>query len=69
MKKLPWLKALSGLCINLSAGWLGGAVISFNFLEPSRMGGFWILTYDLFFGIVFLLFTVKLEEYLERYEY
>ena len=62
----PWFKALSGLAINLSACWFGAAIITFNFLGPSRVGGFWILTYDVLFGILFLLFTVKLEKHLEE---
>ncbi|MBM4401799.1 MAG: hypothetical protein FJ044_00970 [Candidatus Cloacimonetes bacterium] len=62
----PWLKALSGLCVNLSAGWFGAALITFNFLDPSKKGGFWVLTYDIVFGTLFLLLTVRVEKYLEE---
>lgn len=60
----PWLKALSGLCINLSAAWFVLAFVTPNF-ELSRPDAFWVLTYDIYFGIVFLLIAVKLEKYLE----
>lgn len=62
----PWIKALSGLFINLSAGWFGAALISFNFLEFSKEGSFWVLMYDVVLGMLFLLLTVRLEKYLEK---
>jgi hypothetical protein len=61
----PWLKALSGLSINLAAGWLAAVVIVPNFAGLTKPGALWILTYDLLAAILFLLLTVKLEEFLE----
>lgn len=60
----PWIKALAGLCINLSAGWFGLAIITPNFSELSETEALLVLTRDVFFGILFLYLTVKLEEYL-----
>ena len=62
----PWFKALSGLAINLSAGWFTAIVIMPNFSPLITLGDFAVLTYDILFGILFLLFTVKLEEVLEK---
>lgn len=61
----PWFKALAALSINLSAGWFAAVLIVPNFSSLQNLADFGILTYDLFLGILFLRFTVKIEEVLE----
>lgn len=55
------LKALSGLTINLSAGWFGAFVISPNFSPIVGIKEILLLTYDVMFGILFLYLGIKLE--------
>lgn len=61
-----WLKALSGLSINLSAAWFATALIGVNIAAPKEFGELLVLTFNLVFGIIFLLLTVKFEENLEK---
>lgn len=65
-KRTSWLKALSGLSINLSAAWFAAAIIVPSFAH--RADWLFSLTADLFYGIVYLLFAVILEEKLNKYE-
>ena len=62
---LPWLKALSNICGNLSAGWFASV-----FIAPGIAGQLnpVILTINFLIGIVYLLITVKIEQILETYE-
>lgn len=55
-KKL-WLKALSGVCVNLSAAWFAAVLISPGFLPLDILA----LTRSFLFGTLFLLFSVKFE--------
>jgi len=57
-----WLKAFSGLCINLSAVWFGLAIITPNFVNLKEAEAIFVLLKDLFFGIVFLNLTALLEK-------
>lgn len=55
------LRTLSGLSINISAGWVGLAFLTPNFTDLSKPESISILIRDIFFGIVFLLLTFFLE--------
>lgn len=57
-----WGKALSGLTINLSAGWFGAVLILPNFSPVQSLADFGVLTYNLVFGSIFLVLTVLLEK-------
>lgn len=61
-----FLKALSAVLGNLSAGWFGVAIIVPNFVNPLTLDGFLILTRDVAFGIVFLAATVIIERILHH---
>lgn len=54
-----WFSILSDLAVNLSAG-LFGVVIVIPAVSKERRGGFWILTINLLFGIVFLIIAFEL---------
>ena len=55
------LKSLAALSINLSSAWFGAVFIFPEFgISVSR------LTTYLFFGIVYLLFSIILEEFLDN---
>lgn len=54
-----WLAVLSDLAVNLSAGSLGALVVVPAF-SKERRGGFWILTINLLFSIVFLIIAFEL---------
>jgi len=60
-----YIKALSGLSINLSAAWFGLAVVTPNFAALSRLETLIALTKDIGLGILFLLLTIRLEEELK----
>lgn len=62
----PWLRAFSGLFINFAAGYFALAFITPNFTNPATPNAFVILTWNILFGIVFLIASVKTEERLER---
>ena len=62
----PWLKALSGLCVNLSAAWFGVAFITPRFANLSEAEVLFVLTKSISSGIMFLLLTVEIEGYLLR---
>lgn len=55
------LRALSGLCINLSAGWFALAFITPNITAVSNTDDVLRLIYDVLFGILFLGLTVYIE--------
>lgn len=59
--KLAWLKALSGLSVNLSAAWFTLAIVTPNFSSLANIEALLVLTRDLVFGIVFLVLTVIFE--------
>lgn len=65
-KYRPWLRALSGLSINISAAWFALAFIGPNVSFPDSPEDFLKLTLNIVFGIVFLLLTVYLERRLEK---
>lgn len=54
-------RALSALFSNLSAAWFGLAFISPNFLPIKGFKEIFLLTIDVFWGIVFLWISYKLE--------
>lgn len=62
----PWLKALSGLFINISAAWFALAFIGPNVAFPKSPIEFVLLTSYMIFGILFLVLTVFLERGLEK---
>ncbi len=59
--KKAWLRTLSGLTINLSAGWFGLVLITPNFTDLSKIDGFIVLLGYLFLGIIFLFLTAFIE--------
>ncbi|OGM55637.1 hypothetical protein A3F62_02390 [Candidatus Woesebacteria bacterium RIFCSPHIGHO2_12_FULL_44_11] len=59
----PWVKALSGLFINMSAAWYATVFIGAIITE---VGDIWILITNLFFGTMCLVVSVRLEEILEN---
>ena len=61
-----WLKAFSGLCINLSAAWFGLAFVTPNFADLSNINILWVLIRDVLFGIVFLVLTAMIERRMEK---
>ncbi|HBQ50694.1 hypothetical protein A3B42_00895 [Candidatus Daviesbacteria bacterium RIFCSPLOWO2_01_FULL_38_10] len=62
----PYLKAFSGLSINISAAWFASAFIGTNLAFPRTAIAFIQLTSTILFGIVFLLATVLFEKELEK---
>ena len=62
----PWLKAYSGLSINISAGFLGVVFIGPNVSFPKNLWDFSILTVDIILAILFLLVTVWCEKELDK---
>jgi len=62
----PWLRAFAGLTINISAAWFAVAFIGPNVSLPSNLWEIFVLTWNIFFGIVFLLLTVSIERRLEQ---
>ena len=68
--KLPlarsWLKALSNLSINLSAGWFATVLIVPAFRDRPEF--LLSLTLNLLYGILFLYGSVRLESILEHYD-
>ena len=62
----PWLRALSALFGNLSAGWFGVAFITPNFADIASLAGAIVLTGDIFLGILLLLVVVRIEKELEK---
>lgn len=63
----PWLRAFSGLSINLSAGWFGVVFIGPNVSFPKNLWDFAVLTADIILAIVFLLVTVWCEKELQKW--
>lgn len=64
--KRPWLKAYSGLSINLSAALLAVAFIGPNISFPANPSEFISLLMYVGFAIMFLLITVWIEKELEK---
>lgn len=62
----PWLKAFSGLSINLSAAFLATPFIGLNIAFPNNVGQFFILTLHIVFAIVFLLLSILCERKLDN---
>ena len=58
------LKSLSGLCLNLSAGWFGVVFFVPNVVEISKIDSS-NLTYDISFGILCLVISIIIEYYLD----
>lgn len=65
-KHRPWIKAFSGLSINISAAWFAVPFIGPSISFPNDKSDFLVLTSDIGFGIVFLLLTVWCEGKLEK---
>ncbi len=57
-----WFRILSGLCVNLSAGWFAAILIIPSF--SNRPDWLRILTGNLVFAIVYLYIAVKLDEFI-----
>jgi len=64
-KYRPWIKALSGLSINVSAAWFAVPFIGTTIKFPQTFFDVVILTLDIILGILFLLITVLFERKLE----
>ena len=62
----PWLRAYSGLFINISAAFFVAPFIGLTIAIPKSHLELILLIADLFIGIMFLLLTVKCEERLKR---
>lgn len=62
----PWLRVLSGLFVNLGAGWFGLAFITPNFINLSQAVLFFTLIRDIVSGILCLLIAVAIEGVLEE---
>ena len=62
----PWLKAYSGLSINISAAWFIAPFIGSNVSLPDSIWDFLVLSWDLTFGILFLLTAVWCERRLGK---
>lgn len=65
MRKLftkSWMRILSGLFTNLSAGALALVVIAPSFIPLDSFSKFLTLLYDAGIGIIFLVTAVKLDE-------
>lgn len=65
---VPRARFFAGLFTNLAAGWIGVIFIAPNFSDLSKIGDVWVLTFDVFFAILFSWLGIKLEEYIQRYE-
>lgn len=63
---IPWLKAYAGLSINISAAYFAVAFIGSNIVFPYDLNKFLVLIWNIIFGIVFLLITVKCEKEIEK---
>jgi len=57
-----WLRVLSGLSTNMSAGAFGLVVVFPNILNLTKQENFFILTGNLLVGILLLLVAVRLDE-------
>jgi hypothetical protein len=66
--KIAWLKTLSALTVNLSAGWFAVLVIVPNFAHVGNWDNLIVLFYDLMFGTIFLVSSVWLEKISQFYE-
>lgn len=64
----PWLKSLAGLCINVSAAWFSLALISTQTVYMQIDVLLFSLSRNIFFGILFLVFSVEIERHLEKYD-
>lgn len=61
-----WLKALSGLTINISAAWFVVPFIGPNISFPKNLWEFTLLIWSIILGILFLLITVWCERRIEK---
>lgn len=62
----PWLRVLSGLLINLAAGWFGISFITPTFEHITSFAIFFTLIKDIVFGILCLIAAAKIEQILEQ---
>lgn len=62
----PWLRAYSGLSINISATFFVGSIIGPNISLPQSTKDFVVLLSYVGFGILFLFLTAFLEKEIER---
>jgi hypothetical protein len=59
------LRAISGVLGNISAGWFGVAMITPNFVDIRTFEAQITLTKDLLFGILFLVATIIIENFIK----
>ena len=59
--RLIYLKTFSGICGNLSAGWIGFVIIAPGISPPLTLDNTLTLTRSLAAGIVFAYFAYRLE--------
>lgn len=64
----PWLKVLSALFVNLSAGWYGVVFLTPELIELSNEIIWVVLIRDLFLGTLFLIVAKQIEEILHNDE-
>jgi len=60
-----WLRVLSAFFVNLAATWFGATFITINFVNLSSTEAISLLIRNIFSGILCLLVSVKIEEFLE----
>jgi len=60
-----WFSVLSGLLINLAAGWLGAAVILPVTYKPPRQVNTLVLTGNILLAIFALVLAFELREYVK----
>lgn len=65
-KYRPFLRAFSGLSINISAAWFAVPFIGTSIAFPNDLLSFRTLIASILFGILFLLVTVWFERKLEK---
>lgn len=58
-----FLQTLANIFDNLSAGWIGAALIVPVFSEQPLNLNFWILIVNLFFGMVFMFLAYKIRKF------
>jgi len=62
----PWLKALSGLSINISAAWFAIPFVGSSIAFPGDLLSWRTLIFSILLGILFLLITVWFERKLNE---
>lgn len=65
LRSKPYLRAFSGLFVNLSAAWFSAVFVTPGLSDFDALSRFLVLTEDIAFGTIFLMATIKLGELLE----